>query len=357
MYCRRCGELLVEGEISCKACGTEVLSIPAENTENIDSKNEMISQDIDVTSPNEEIYSGISHPAVVNERTDSSSSLPKLPNISPHDSKPLYGYEPYNHERYLNQQIQQQQPLQQNQYQDIPIVTAASPYYTGFENARVPGYTPQPHMVPMATTKKPKGNRVGLLIILLSFMFIVVFICLGVIMGRLGDIRSAMYNFTAPNQYNYAEHNYGDGYEDNGETPNEYESTEDNTSYDWLLSEYFLLVSKNDFRSMYKLLHPKVIEALEANGYLTATYAEAIDAFYEYYGSFIESFSIIDIYPYSTSDYAALAEKIGFDQASLEAYIDVYVGVTLKNEGKTENLWYDFDLVKIDNQWYLISVW
>ena len=357
MYCRKCGTLISEGEQYCSVCGT---GLP---------ETQYIEQKIEEThNSSEEIEKEI--PNSIQENKEVNSSIPL--------ELPLYGYEPYNPEKYAAMKEQEAQivPPAETVPQQIPhsespyISQQVEPLPVASANPTVnyiPGPVPNPYVnrnaIPNVYSnyevpaKKPKGNRVGLLIVILSIMFIIVFICLTVISSTLSDIRNILYDYTYYyDDYSDENNTYSSGEENEYYAENSKDKG-DEAAYEWLIKDYFELARKSDSDAIAKLLHPAVVEALEENGYRKNEYAKAIDAFVDYYGKHVENYNIVDIYPYSTSDYAALVEKIGFDQASLEAYVDVFVSVSVRTEETTEDLWYDFDLVKIDSQWYLVSIW
>jgi hypothetical protein len=317
VYCRKCGHYLKEGELFCLSCGA------------------LLPDQLPVDAgPSEVPESFIPHP-------DTVLSQENLP-TTVHDTnsaplqKPLYGYEDYDPNVYDRMQAQQQ---------PSPVVQATPQYH--------PVNSPYTSLTGVQATEKPKRNRIGLLIILISSMFAILLICLLIIIGLLKDIRRNTSAYEDHLFNNYQKENYADRYDwqEDGEGEGSH------ATYDWLINDYFDLVAKGDNNAIVELLHPRVIEALQQHGYKETEFAEAVDAYIEYYGCFVEQFSVIDVYPYSTSDYATLEEKIGFDQAALEAYVDIYVAATVKKDSQTINLWYDFDLVKIDGFWYLISVW
>ena len=281
-------------------------------------------------------------------------------NIPFEEQKPLYGYEPYDLEKNIRieQKHQSQSQLQQQAVNTIPQGQYSYPPSNPHSIQQNPYYdnTSKTQYV-AGKTKKPKGNRVGLLIILMSCMFVILFVCLLAVIGLLSDINSKVDNYLFYSDYYGYEENGDDYLQEEGISEGSNSSQDSYESYDWLLKDYFTLVTKGDSASIKQLLHPAVIAALEESGYNENQFAEAIDAFIDYYGSYVEEFSVVDVYPYSTSDYTALVDKIGFDQASLEAYIDIHVKTAVRKDGNTEILYYDFDLIKIDGNWYLVSVW
>lgn len=350
MYCRKCGALLNEGVGFCTLCGTEVVTVTSESlVGNTEKEKNDISTQINVIEKDDTDRGVIENDASINTEVSFDT-----------DQKPLYGYEQYDQEKYEYLKEQEDKQIQPQPQVD-PFVTQQAVQVTdGYIPPEYSSYTVQnPYMGYVSPTqqyidkkeKKPKGNRIGLLIIILSIMFIAIFICLMVAIGILKDIRNTVYyNYYDNEGYNYYQNEDDLSYEE-GDISNRH------SAYEWLINDYFLIIGRGDKDAISELLHPIVIEALKENGYQQSEFADAIDAFVEYYGVFVEEYSIVEVYPYNTSDYAALAEKIGFDQAELEAYVDVYVGATIRKEKNSEKLWFDFDLIRVDGNWYLVSVW
>ena len=314
MYCRKCGTLLKPGERICSLCGTEIPS-PVE------------------------VYETVSEGTPIPDISPSAAGYTSAK--AENAELPLYGYESNNTQANESTQPHQAGPA-------VPaysIYTSTAPPATVYDGPVRNAVTPQ---------QKPKGNRVGLLIIILIAMFIVLTVLMGNILSVLKDIRYDLYDFSYWYYYSYPdEENSANG----AFTPGDNPSSKEPAQYDGIIGEYFMMVSSGNSSGIINLLHPAVIHTLESNGYKPDDFAREIDKFYETYGSFVDDYQIVDVFPYNPSDYAELIDKVGFSQGDLEEYIDLYATANIKKDGKIEAMKYDFDLVKIGGIWYLISVW
>lgn len=127
--------------------------------------------------------------------------------------------------------------------------------------------------------------------------------------------------------------------------------------YEMVIDSYFSIISDGDPDRIIELLHPFVVTALESAGFLPNEYAREIDVHNENYGAFVMDHYIYGIFPYENSQYDYLCGFLGFEQAQLEQYISVEVGTNLNIDDKEDNWIYNFDLVKINGEWYIIEIW
>lgn len=70
------------------------------------------------------------------------------------------------------------------------------------------------------------------------------------------------------------------------------------------------------------------------------------------YGESIENWMISDVAEYSAADFAAVSSDLG---VNIQSAADVEV--TVQFDGDDEYWTFDFDLIEIDGEWYLFSVW
>lgn len=83
-----------------------------------------------------------------------------------------------------------------------------------------------------------------------------------------------------------------------------------------------------------------------------ASFLEDRDVWYDSYGVPIEHWMISNVTEYGQADYAGIASQLG---VQIQSAADVEVALWFEDE---DDEWlFDFDLVEIDGEWFLISVW
>ena len=70
------------------------------------------------------------------------------------------------------------------------------------------------------------------------------------------------------------------------------------------------------------------------------------------FGTHVERYSVMDVYPHSASDAAGVGALLG---ETVTHYVDAEVSVRFS--GASEDEIWDFDLVEIDGTWYLYEIW
>lgn len=111
--------------------------------------------------------------------------------------------------------------------------------------------------------------------------------------------------------------------------------------YGELLDAYFEAHSEGDEAAIRALFAPSLRDD-----------ADEYDAWSDNYGSTVSDYTVIGVYPHSSSDAAGVGMLLG---ETVEQYADVEVAV--QYAGGQEDATFDFDLVRIDGTWYLYEIW
>ena len=121
-----------------------------------------------------------------------------------------------------------------------------------------------------------------------------------------------------------------------------------------LIQTYCDYFGNADERGMVTL-YPQALRDYLAENYDcddTASFLYDRDDWYDDYGIPVTNWMISDVTEYDTEDYMDIALDLG---VPIESAADVEVTMTFEGE---DDYWiFDFDLIEIDGEWFLFSVW
>gem|GEM_PF-2752215 len=366
MFCSYCGASLYKGDLFCIKCGRQQ---PTYENKEPEESGEQPLQDIR-PEPDPEGN------AAVSDDNAPADGIPAEGGLfsQVQRQKPLYGYEPYDHEAYLQSLKAAPDPVGETP----EISRQRAPYPPPY---RPPAYQPPPlyayppvyphgYIAPnpiySRSIERPRSNnssRVRTLPIVLAIVLSSIFLMIGaiaaagIIAGSIRDSVSALfgdYGYDTDGSYDwdnpYPDNMYppGDGFQQSGG---------DYAEYDKLIGRYLEMASRGDPAGIVDFLHPNIIDALEAKGLKPEEFADELDEYIENYGVVSDSFSIFGIYPYNNSGYGFLSEQFGFDQAQIQQYVNVYADVSLVFDDELGRFYYNFDFIKVSDVWYIVRVW
>lgn len=121
-----------------------------------------------------------------------------------------------------------------------------------------------------------------------------------------------------------------------------------------LIEAYFEHFSNADEQGMVTLYPQALRDYLDENYDCddAASFLYDRDEWYDNYGIPVTSWMISDVAEYDTEDYMDIALDLG---VRIESAADVEV--TMMFEGEDDSWVFDFDLIEIDGEWFLFSVW
>lgn len=123
-----------------------------------------------------------------------------------------------------------------------------------------------------------------------------------------------------------------------------------------LVDDYFACFNAADEAGM-KRLYPAVLQDyLEDEGYGgTSAFLTERDGWYDNYGAQALLWKVADAETYDPEEYDDIAQTLGVEiECAADVEVSVWFGAMQDDE---ESIVFDFDMLQIDGQWYLFSVW
>lgn len=126
-------------------------------------------------------------------------------------------------------------------------------------------------------------------------------------------------------------------------------------NYDDLIKDYLVVFTDKDTEKFNGLLFPALLETFREHSYSDSDIVYYIDSWTSHYGNNVAEWNITDSQEKSVS--ATYLSKIGLDTSQVQSAMDIEVTVRLDGPNSYNQLVIDFDIVSVEDRWYLVEVW